>query len=452
MSKKKQRGVKFLNHTRDGFQAKSTILGNPHNAVMVTVVDKNAGASATTDPVLVENLTTSRGYQNWGSNNLWPQEVREKVEKNTTAYPIMVKLVCMVFGIGLRYYQLKYDENGKETMDFTPIPDIENFLDANNVEYLLLEGMMDYKFFGNTWCEFILSTDLSKIVNINHLEAEFTRFEQQQEDGRILNIGYCGNWKDSAKVTPIPLLDKRNFDKEKLMQRFAKDKKFAMHSCFPSPGRKTYAVPPHIGLYRENGWLDYSNSVPEIMNNINKNAMNIKYHIEIPLDYFESKHEGWNELSEDEKTKIEQDELTAFDNWISGSKNIKKSLITYYQVDDQGKAIGGWKITEMDDKTKYDQYLTSTQESDTQITRALGADSSQAVLQPQGGKMGAGSGSDKRVGADNTIAASHAEQQIHFEKLKLVGLWNGWPKVKWIFAHQQATTLDVNPTGTTKTV
>ncbi len=69
-------------------------------------------------------------------------------------------------------------------------------------------------------------------------------------------------------------------------------------------------------------------------------------------------------------------------------------------------------------------------------------------IQPTGGKMGAGSGSDKRVGFQNSVNLSQAEQEIIFEPLYLVAKINGWPSnLKFAFSHEIATTLDKNPTG-----
>jgi hypothetical protein len=62
--------------------------------------------------------------------------------------------------------------------------------------------------------------------------------------------------------------------------------------------------------------------------------------------------------------------------------------------------------------------------------------------------MGAGSGSDKRVGMENTISASYAEQMIVLKPLRTVGIINQWPKnIKWSFEHIIPTTLNENKAG-----
>jgi hypothetical protein len=103
----------------------------------------------------------------------------------------------------------------------------------------------------------------------------------------------------------------------------------------------------------------------------------------------------------------------------------------------------------LNDNKKKDLYLTSLQEADIQISRAWGIDSSLSNIQPEGSSLGAGSGSDKRVGFDNQINASYADILMVVEPLYFVGKYNGWPSnLKWGFLHDVATTLNQNSTGT----
>jgi hypothetical protein len=206
-------------------------------------------------------------------------------------------------------------------------------------------------------------------------------------------------------------------------------------------------------LFESNGWLDYSLSVPLLMNKINNNGFNLRYHIEIPYDYWEKVYKDWNTKTPAEKRTLQDEKMNEMNTYLLGSENAGRNFYSHFGIHQAtGKEIPGWKITELKDPIKKDQFLTSLQEADMQTARAIGVDVSLANISTQSNSMGAGSGSDKRVGMDNTISASYAEQMIVLKPLRTVGIVNGWPSnVKWTFEHIVPTTLNENKSGT-KTV
>lgn len=418
------------------------------SGAMVTMGDgENAAATVPVKPAYSDELESS-DYQPWGPNNDEPKIARLKVEKSSTAFPLIHKRVEMMFGRGLFYYKEKKDENGKLTFEFPEDPEINEFLLNNDANYLMLERMMDYVLLNNCFAEFIKQKSNSKIVRINHLEAEFTRFGAANEKTQeIAKIQYLGDWESGDEPESIDFISRRNKTRDEMLKF---KKKFATHSCFPSPGRTLYAKSASAALYRDKGWLDYANSVPEIMNSINNNAMNIKYHIQIPDKYWKSVNKDWDSLDQSKREKFIGDKLDEMDKWLSGKENSHKSFISHFSTDMQGKKLSGWEITAIDDKSKKDAYLTSLQEADTHISRSFGIDPSLSGIQAQSSSMGAGSGSDKRVGFQNTISMSHASLYVITEPLRVVQMYNGWdPDIKWGFWHDVPTTLNEDSTGTT---
>jgi len=384
----------------------------------------------------------------WGENNDLPVIWREKFEASTSALPFAASLVKIYFGSGLGYYQEIRTKDGVEK-DFSAIPDVDAFLRVNNIEQLLLERLMDYKILGNCFLEYTINKAYNKIVGIYHLEAEFSRFSKV-ENNKIKEIHYKSDWTSSEQAEKITYITKRDFrtlDIAKL-----KLKKFAMHSCFPSPGRSLYAMPPHAGLMKTDGWLDYANSVPGIMNSINKNASDLKWHIKIPYSYWPSIHENWTTLSIDEQNKIIDEKLDEMNKWLSGGKNAGKSFISHFATDPiTGKSLAGWEITSLESKDAKDKFLTSIQEADAQTARSIGVDVSLANIQASGGKMGSGSGSDKRTAFTNTQLMSYADALIILEPLINVKWINKWPEnLVFYFKYDQPTTLNENHSGVTQ--
>ena len=402
-------------------------------------------ATKPTMPVSTPDVQGSK-MQNWGTNNLKPTDQRQKLEKTTTAYPLLISSATTLFGRGPVYYKEVRTAKGIER-DYSAISEVDEFLKYNDLDLITLERWMDLKFYNNLFCEYIFNGNRNKIVNIVHQEAEFCRFGLV-EDNKIKNVFVNSEWKDKPTAyETVDFVDDYSINREEILK--LNKKKFITHHNVPSPGRTLYAVPQHVGLFEANGWLDYSISVPLLMNKINNNGFNLRYHIEIPSNYWEITYEGWKMKTPAEQTALKDAKMDEMNNYLLGSENAGRNFYSTFGVNQAtGAQIPGWKITELKDPIKKDQFLTSLQEADMQTARAIGVDVSLANISTQSNSMGAGSGSDKRVGMDNTISASYAEQMIVLKPLRTVGIINGWPSnLKWTFEHIVPTTLNENKSG-----
>lgn len=414
-------------------------------AIYSMIVDPNAKGTAT--PEVFSDGDVTQDIQYWGPDNLWPSKIREKIQDSTSAFPFVFKQASMIFGNGPIYYRETFN-NGQRTINWERIPEVDLFMFNNDIPYFLLERLMDYKTYGNMFCELILDK-AGRVVNVYHKEAEFSRFGKIVDEN-ISQILYNSDWTNPSKAKPIPFCSRRNLNTTYIQKTFKKEGKFAIHSCLPSPGSTLYAKPIHFGLVREDGWLDYANSVPKIMNAINKNGMLIRYHIRIPYSYWASVHKDWDSLDKAQQAAIMEAKLDQMDAFLKGTSNAGSSFISHFATDPiTGKPLAGWEIQAIDDPIKKDQFLTSVQEADIQAARAFGVDLSLAGIQPAGGSLGAGSGSDKRVGYTNTVNTTSAEELFIFEPLRVIGMLNNWdPTIKWTFEHDIPTTLNENKSGT----
>lgn len=435
---------KHTSYTRQGSTKVEAYLGKSKN--FATIHLPNSGASKIDD--LKSDIEENQPYQPWGTNNDKPTKNRQKLEASSTAWPLIWMLVELMWGKGIRYGFMEYVD-GQPTLKHEAKEDIDNFLIDNDVDYIMLERLMDFKVFNNLFCEFILSGNLEKITEIGHVEAEFTRFGSIKNNS-FEKILVNSNWQeDENNYDEIPFLERRDKSKEKIKAKFKVRKKFAFHDHFPSPGRTVYAIPKHEAILREDGWLDYANSIPEIMNKFNKQAKNIRYHVEIPANYWPSRYNDWGTLKKEEQDKRIDDVLTEMDDWFSGVKG-NDTFYTHFEVDHQGKYLAGWKLNTIDLRSKAADYLTSLQEADVQISRSIGADASMTGIQPEGGKMGGGSGSDKRVGFTNSVTLSHAAQRIILNPMYIVAWYNNWgPNIRFWFEHDIPTSLNENKKGVT---
>lgn len=418
----------------------------PKSASVVSFGSKDDATKPATPDYTNEDLPTSGTYQRWGSANDAPKVARLKIEGSTTANPLIFDQVARMFGRGIVYYK-EIRKNGVIEYEFPNDADINEFFNCNDINYLMLERLMDYKYIANCFCEFIKNKGNSKINTLSHLEAEFSRFGELDTNKIPKTIKYTGDWSKPSSASEIPYIQKNERNRETMVKY---RKKFAIHSCMPSPGHALYAKAPHAALFKKNGWLDYANSVPEILNAVNENAMNLRYHIQIPDNYWSYRYKDWDTLDADKQKKLKNEEIDIMDAWLTGKDNAGKTFISHFATDSiTGKEIAGWKITALDDKYKKDSYNSTLQEADIQTARALRTDLSLAGIQTASGSLGAGSGSDKRVSFHNAVAMSYADVYIITEPLRLVQKYNGWdPDIKFGFWHDIPTTLNQNSSGT----
>ena len=154
-------------------------------------------------------------------------------------------------------------------------------------------------------------------------------------------------------------------------------------------------------------------------------------------------------MNETEKKAKKLEKMEEWNDFLKGTNNVKKSFMSEFMIDPvTKKPLAGWKIEVIPDNENFNKEIISSQESDAHIARALNIDPSLAGLQPQGGKMGAGSGSDKRVAFLNGISMSHAEELIILDFMYFIKRVNKWPNnVKFCFQHEIPTTLDKNNNG-----
>jgi len=432
-------------------------LVNKRSGFMITSKEKANTNKNSTKPPFINSETegASDEWQNWGTDNLWPTRVRKIVEESTVAAPLIYKAVCSMYGAGIVYWQ-DIREGDKIKKNFSAIAKVDEFLNENPVDFIALERMMDFKYFNNIFQEYILNIKKNNIISTHHLEAEFCRLSVQNKNTNEFDfIGFFGDWEnlDAEKVTSIPNVVWKRKNRPQILEQAKKKKKFATHSKFPSPGRPIYGAPPHQALYNKDGWLQYSNKIPKILNAVVANGMNIKYHIQIPANYWKSSYPKWESYSAEKQSDLKKTKLEEMNDWLTGANNAMKSFISEFGVDHVGKKLPGWEINEVKDSSNFDKELLTSQESDAHISRSLNIDPSLAGLQPAGGKMGAGSGSDKRTAFQNAISMSKAEQLVVLDFLSVIGKVNDWPKnLRWGFQHDVATTLNEDKSGKKETI
>ena len=119
--------------------------------------------------------------------------------------------------------------------------------------------------------------------------------------------------------------------------------------------------------------------------------------------------------------------------------------------DDNGNPLPGLKITAVDNKLKDGAYLQDTSAGNQEILTAIGVDPSLIGAGIPGGKLGAGSGSDKREAWFILSALMKTNRDTTLEPFEFIQEYNGWDQqLIGGFEDTVLITLDKNPTGTQK--
>jgi hypothetical protein len=375
----------------------------------------------------------------WGDTNLFPQEVWALAEKTTI--PTLIKKMTEGLYGRVIYGKEQIDDAGNAKFVRQINPDIEAWMKRTNVKRYLLEAAHDLFAFGNFFPEIILSNDRKKITGITAQEAMYCRFERHNTNGISPNVYINANWDnggtedDSLKV---PVLDPYYDPVGNLMT--ASGFKFIYPSSFPSPGKSYYQVAAWDSV-RKNGFLEIAAMIPSWKKTLMKQQISIKYHIEVPNEYWSAKYTDWDAKSAAEKINTKQQELADLNSILTGEKNAGRSIMTASIFSTQGNERVGWKIKQLDEKFADGKYIEDMQNAFDHLLFAIGIDGTLVGNSPGKG-MGAGSGSDKRVAFETFIIMNQANEDLLLEPLNnVIAPYNGWD-VEFRIDRKIVTTLD----------
>lgn len=418
-------------------QGKLTTVYNPtyNNVVGMPPVGVPSTDDKQTPGLAPRQLETGWCWAAWGNNDRWPTDIRLKIESVPIAGATIDKLVKMLYGNGIAYYRRADLKPGVKNIQRHYSGKLENWIERNRIATEFLPAQFtDLRFTWNTWCEMIFTRDRRAVSNIFTKTAEHCRLSQQDETlARNLFLLYSPDFgyqtPEETRIGRIPLFQ---WDMEEQFLALLPGHKMAWHSRIPTAGLINYARPFWQGLFRENGWMDASIRVPEVVNAMMKNQIILKYIIRIPITYFKIRHQQWDTYTDEEKTRLIDAKVAEWNTALKGEKNAFTSIASVFQQNEiTGDSIGKVEIESVDDKLKKDAWVPSSETADAQIVQGLGMHPSQVGLQPQGGKMGAGSGSDQRETFNIGISTNNIEQLVVLEPLNWIARYNAQFDPEW---------------------
>ncbi len=422
----------------------------PHHEVALSVV-KSDGAKPTTTPYPRVDFAASGNVAPWGSNNDFPQEIIKAVSPSTIVPPTLDWKTRALIGGGVMPFTLKgYRDDGSEILE--PIfrnSEIDDFIFRNNIHSRYIpEITTDFYYFFNPFAEFVLSKNRDKITDLVAQEAAFCRWEiMDKATRRIKNCILSSDWPEfsesnSDKIPTFDIYDSYRIEKLRAGTTY----KYIYPLSYPTPGKTYYQLSTWDGL-RQSGWLAIAQSIPEWKKSLMKNQLTIKFHVMIPDYWWKWKYPDWENKKPEEKKTLREEEVNNFNDFMTDAKNAGKSIFTTFQYDEHiQKERPGWKIESVDNgKIPHGAYIEDSQEASSHLMYALGVDPTLIGNSP-GSKMGAGSGSDKRVAYNIYVSLLKAHRDIILEPLNFVTRYNNWgTDIVWRFQDSLIQTLN---TGT----
>lgn len=370
---------------------------------------------------LLQNASSGKPWARWGTDNNYPQRLIDAVMADPAA-SLLEKRRAMHWGRGLMFFRKRVDK-GKEIIE--PVADdqipqeIEDFMYLNDYENFVQGCIADFEWWHSYPVQYIVD-GTGKVLKVKwHRMKDVRSALRDPKTGDIENYYLSGHWPD-----PQP----NNY---RVVPAFKKDQNISgiYRHQLVSIDKDYNPQPAWHGITR---WLHIAGKIPRwILANID-NSINIKYHVEIPLEYFLKRHpveayktqEEWNAAIQ----KDEQETYQKMDQYLAGETNAQKAFYSKIAVDDQGKQLPGWKITPIGNDIKDTAWLNAYGTAAMAITSGVGLSPSiGGQILPNG--LGSGSGSDLREQFNFYMQVMTAQpRQTTLEPFEIIKRRNKWPK------------------------
>lgn len=418
---------------------------------------ENLDSSVTVVKIDVKDKTAE--IASWGKSNNYPQEVLKQVRLNGSASSGLRFLRKSHYGNGLVLVRDVANEQGKketQMVDLAEVQDIQSFFMNSQMNRFWKETIADLEYFSIAFPEYILSENFQTINRVKRQKTAWCRFSLPNKENNLVEYVYISEkfGKETVDATSeyveeVALIDSYwSPDQVKEFCKVNQIKKFIRPVFYPLIDEAFYPKSEWHAVV-ESGWLDVANSVPALKKAIFQNQMTLKYIIEIDERYFKEVYqENWLKFTPDERIDIRKKVIDSINESLTGNENAGKAIQSMTIIGENGQPYPAVKVTPIDDKLKDGSYLPEAEAANSEVLFALGVDPSLIGAGIPGGKLGAGSGSDKREAFTILSALFKTNRETTLEIYDFIAQYNGWdPTIRAAFENTILTTLDANPTG-----
>lgn len=389
-------------------------------------------------------------WASWGASDDHPELVKKDVEANPVLGSALKLRKAVHYGKGLVLYREEIvEETGKMRRRMEKNPEVMALLRNSNHTRTQPGFISDHETFGNIVPVVILNAK-GKIVQINRMQAYQARWQKMDENGVIGNLYLSANFRYSQstnkpEVIPAldhlePMMDLR--DRVKNRQGYM----FALPTRIGEMGQIYYELPAWDGL-RE-GWLKIVYRIPRLKQALLTNQMRIRYHVQIPFDYYRKRFKDWDSYDQEKQDNARKTVHTEINKWLAGEQNAGKTLLTHFETDGiGGKELPGIKITPIQDTFKEGEGLMDASAGNTEVLAAMQVDPILIGVLP--GTSQQGSGSSKREAFTILQASMSLDREATLYPWRFAMQFNGMdPELEIGYRDVDISeTLNENPTG-----
>lgn len=401
------------------------------------------------------SIQTSGGQMaeiwSWGKNNLLPQEREALVLDNNIVPELITTKRDITIGQGLYCYR-EHFEPGSDGKMKRIIEEVERpaaakeFWKRNNERKYLMGAARNLMFHANTFSEMVRNLG-GKIDSIEAFECRHVRPEKMTNLGIVKNFYLSGNWKERTKPEYLPKKVPAYLGEDK------KQPKFIYHAYDDILSDDYLGIPTWWG---GRSWIEAANAIPMFHISNLRHGYTIRYHIEIPKDYFwdataQQASQTQRDAALRKETEARQAFLERLNEFLAGFENAGRALVTEYTINRQlGKEFPGIKITPISVNLQDEALLKLFERSNDANISAQGVHPTLAAIQTQG-KLS--SGSEIRNAFNMYVAIkTPVKRAVLLEPIQVIHDVNGWGEgIKWGFRDIEITTVDDKPSGIQQT-
>ena len=403
-----------------------------------------------------------------GRNNNMPYDIMKKIGINVTVGSNIEFKNKVVFGDSILVYRKYRDKATKKIIKEEVLPEeqpeIFEFLENNNFNFIRMELANDLVIFYDGYLEYIFNNDdkSPRIVQIKAKESTCSRISEiDEKTGKSEWHGYSAEWHkgtpEDLVATPLldrqsPLLDLKiriglapNNNGKTIV---GKDRRFIHNLRISTPGRFYYSHPYWWSVFAS-GWYDFSSAIPVFKKSLIKNQMALRYIIYIQETFWEKLYASEKIVKDDEKAIRRGKFLQDRNDFLAGEENAGKGFISHFRYD----RIKGFEdkdiiITPLESFFKGGEYIEDSEEVSNMMCYGMGVHPSIIGAAPGKGKSINGTEARELFTIEQALMKMY--QDLTLEPLYFVKAINQWPKdIYFAVTNCQLTTLDKG-TGATK--
>jgi hypothetical protein len=332
----------------------------------------------------------------YGDQNDLPEQIRQVIQNHYMASSQLTKKTQMMWGQGPHLYKESF-KNGYLEREWVNDIDVWNWIKSWDGEDYLMRCSTDWEHIKGTFTKFYQGRGgrigKNNIAKLEHVSPNKARLASKMK--------FAFSKPTHAVVTDWDFNHINNLTDYKAYKLFDHNNPFAernsiYYSNMYSFATDYYTVPD---LYGSLEWLRRSTAIPYIFKALSDNSMNVKYHLQSPSSFWDSKrtqikdecHTKNKEYSEALFVAYQKNFLKKVAEVLSGQENVGKFWHSEKMISVDGQDIKehGWELKPIDQNVKdfIDAHIKLSDKADRVIASTFG-------LHPSLGNVSANGNSD----------------------------------------------------------